>query len=160
MMKKQFLQAQSPFCHLLSQLLNLFKFYKKSQLIPRVWGAIVFLAILSPIIMLVDIWCSFGLSIIDAGKFSIRYFLVSLYFLWRRLEITCGQNFFLVLGRIHIWDCQVAQMAKNSPAMQETWLIPGSARPHSSILAWRIPCREEYGRLRFMGSQSQTQPSD
>ena len=27
---------------------------------------------------------------------------------------------------------------------------------HSSILAWRIPCAEEPGRLQTMGSQSQT----
>ena len=30
---------------------------------------------------------------------------------------------------------------------------------HSSILAWRIPWREESGRLQFMGLQSQTQLS-
>ena len=28
---------------------------------------------------------------------------------------------------------------------------------HSSILAWRIPCTEEPGRLQSMGLQSQTQ---
>ena len=41
----------------------------------------------------------------------------------------------------------VAQMAKNLPAMQETWVQPlGQEDPlekgmetHSSILAWRIP---------------------
>ena len=40
-------------------------------------------------------------------------------------------------------------------------LIPGSGRPppakematHSNILAWRIPCSEEPGRLQSMGSQ-------
>ena len=31
---------------------------------------------------------------------------------------------------------------------------------HSSTLAWRIPWREEPGRLQFTGSQSQTQLSD
>ena len=31
---------------------------------------------------------------------------------------------------------------------------------HSSTLAWKIPWTEEPGRLQFMGSQSQTRPSD
>ena len=55
----------------------------------------------------------------------------------------------------------VAQIVKkkNLPAMQETqvrslgWKDPlqeGMA-PHSSILAWRIPWKEEPGRLQSMG---------
>ena len=31
---------------------------------------------------------------------------------------------------------------------------------HSSIFAWEIPWTEEPKGLQFMGSQSQTQPSD
>ena len=55
----------------------------------------------------------------------------------------------------------VAQMVKNLPAMQETWvqslgwedaLVKGIAI-HSSNLAWRIPWTEEPGRLQSMGSQ-------
>ena len=45
--------------------------------------------------------------------------------------------------------------------------IPGQEDPlekeittHSSILAWKIPWREEPGRLQFTGSQSQTRLSD
>ena len=49
----------------------------------------------------------------------------------------------------------MAQMAKNLPAMQETWVRSlGQEDPpekemaiHSSILAWRIPWTEEPGRL-------------
>ena len=49
----------------------------------------------------------------------------------------------------------VAQMVKNLPAMQETWVPSlGSEDPldkematHSSILAWRIPWTEEPGGL-------------
>ena len=50
-------------------------------------------------------------------------------------------------------------MVRNPPAMQETgiqsldWEEPlekGKAT-HSSILAWRIPCTKEPGRLQFMG---------
>ena len=49
----------------------------------------------------------------------------------------------------------VAQMVKNPPAMQETWVQPlgqeellkeGMAT-HPSILSWKIPWREEPGRL-------------
>ena len=49
----------------------------------------------------------------------------------------------------------MAQMIKNLPAMQATWvqslrredvLVKGIAS-HSSILAWRIPCTEEPGGL-------------
>ena len=55
----------------------------------------------------------------------------------------------------------VAQTVKNLPAMQEAqvrslgWEDPlekGMAT-HSSILPWRIPWIEEFGRLHFMGSQ-------
>ena len=52
-------------------------------------------------------------------------------------------------------------MVKNLPAMQETKIQSlGPEDPqekemaaHSSILAWRIPCKEEPGALQSMGSQ-------
>ena len=55
----------------------------------------------------------------------------------------------------------LAQMVKNLPVMQETWVQSlGREDPlekgmaiYSSILAWRIPCIEEPGRLQSMGSQ-------
>ena len=55
----------------------------------------------------------------------------------------------------------VAQMVKNPPAKQETqfqslvWEEPlDKGMPtHSSILAWKIPCTEEPGKLLPMGSQ-------
>ena len=55
----------------------------------------------------------------------------------------------------------VAQIIKNLPAMQETRLQPpGQEDPlekematPSSTAAWRIPCREEAGRLQSVGSQ-------
>ena len=54
----------------------------------------------------------------------------------------------------------MAQLVKNLPPMWETWVRPlgwedplekGKAT-HSSILAWKIPWREEPGRLESMGS--------
>ena len=56
---------------------------------------------------------------------------------------------------------KAAQMVKNLPAMWETWvrslgqedlLVKGVAT-YSSILAWRIPWREEPGGLQSLGSQ-------
>ena len=42
---------------------------------------------------------------------------------------------------------------------QEDSLKRGMAT-HSSILAWRVPWTEEFGRLQSMGSQKVTQMSD
>ena len=49
----------------------------------------------------------------------------------------------------------VAQMVKRLPAMQETWVpslgqedpLEKGTATHSRILAWKIPWREEPGRL-------------
>ena len=53
----------------------------------------------------------------------------------------------------HVWPSPVAQAVKNPPAMQEMgvpslgWEDPleKGIATHSSMLAWRIPCREEPG---------------
>ena len=55
----------------------------------------------------------------------------------------------------------VAQMVKQLPAMQETWVrylcqedpLEKEIAAHSIILAWRIPWTEEPGGLQSMGSQ-------
>ena len=55
----------------------------------------------------------------------------------------------------------VAQMVKNLPSMQKTWVrsldwedpLKKEIATHSSILAWRISWTEESGRLQAMGSQ-------
>ena len=59
-----------------------------------------------------------------------------------------------------MWASLVAQMAKNLPARQETWLQSlGQEDPlekglvtHSSILPWRIPWTKEPSRLQSMWS--------
>ena len=59
----------------------------------------------------------------------------------------------------------VAQIVKNLPAMQETWVpslgwedpLETGMATHSSILVWKIPWAQEPGGLQSMGSQSQTQ---
>ena len=63
----------------------------------------------------------------------------------------------------------VAQTVKRLPTMWESWvqsldqedLLEKEMATHSSILAGKIPCREESGGLQSMGSQkSQTQLSN
>ena len=55
----------------------------------------------------------------------------------------------------------VAQMVKNLPVMQGTWVrsliwedsLEKGMATHSSILAWEIPWREKPGGLQSMGLQ-------
>ena len=55
----------------------------------------------------------------------------------------------------------VAQVVKNLPAMQETWIqslrredpLEKEMVTHSCILAWRIPWTEKPGSLQSTGSQ-------
>ena len=55
-----------------------------------------------------------------------------------------------------VWASLVAQIVKNPPAMQETWVsslgwedpLEEGMATHSGILAWRIPWTEEPGGLR------------
>ena len=52
-------------------------------------------------------------------------------------------------------------MVKRLPAMRETWVrslggedpLEKEMATHSSFLAWKIPWREEPGRLQSVGSQ-------
>ena len=58
----------------------------------------------------------------------------------------------------------MAQMVKNLPATQETWVqslgwedpLEKEMGTHSGILAWRIPWTEKPGGEQSMGSQSWT----
>ena len=63
----------------------------------------------------------------------------------------------------------MAQLVKNPPAMQETWVgslgwedpLEKGKATHSTILAWRIPWTEEPCWLQSMGvTKSWTQLSD
>ena len=61
----------------------------------------------------------------------------------------------------------MAQTVKNLPEMWETWVgslgqedpLEKGIATHSSILAWRIPWREDPGGLQSKRSQCQTQLS-
>ena len=58
------------------------------------------------------------------------------------------------------WASLVAQLVRNLPAMQETWVqsliqedpLEKGMATHSSIVAWRIPGTGEPGGLPSMGS--------
>ena len=72
-------------------------------------------------------------------------------------------------GLLSKMDSLVAQMVKNPPAMQDTWIqclgqedpLEKGMATYYSILAWRIPWTEEPGGLQSMGSQrSWTRLSD
>ena len=62
------------------------------------------------------------------------------------------------------WASLVAQLVKNLPAMQETWVqslgwgapLEKKMATCSSILAWRSPWTEEPGGLQSTGPQSDT----
>ena len=59
------------------------------------------------------------------------------------------------------WTFLVAQMVKNLPARQETWVpslggedpLEKGIATHSSILAWKIPWTEEPGGLQSIALQ-------
>ena len=61
-----------------------------------------------------------------------------------------------------LWGASlVAEMVKNLPTMQETWVrslsqedpLEKGMATHSNILIWRIPWTEEPGELQSIGSQ-------
>ena len=65
-------------------------------------------------------------------------------------------------GLVVSWASLVAQRLKHLPTMRETWVrslgredpLEKEMATHSSILARRIPWREEPGRLQSTGSQT------
>ena len=72
------------------------------------------------------------------------------------------------MGVLYLLSSLVAQRIKHVPAMRETqvqslgWEDPleKETATHSSILAWRIPWREEPVGLQSTGSQSRIRLSD
>ena len=66
-----------------------------------------------------------------------------------------------IYGNRPVQASLVAQMVKNLPAVQKTWLrslgredpLEEGMATHSSILAWRISWTEEPGGLPSMGSE-------
>ena len=88
----------------------------------------------------------------DPGHKILAFMSLGL-FLWK-MELIIGSS----LG----WASQVAQMVKNLPAVQKTWVqtlgqedtLEEEMATHSSILlAWRIPWTAEPGGLQSMWSR-------
>ena len=75
--------------------------------------------------------------------------------------LLCNHKGFDLCHTGMLWDSLVAQMVKNLPAMQETWVpslgqedaLEKEMATHSGTLAWKIPWTEEPGGLQSIGSQ-------
>ena len=92
--------------------------------------------------------CSWNRTLNDLClKETCMYGLAPAYFSLLTLNLVCPSL--------------VAQIVKNLPAVQETWVwslgledpLKKGMATHFSILAWRIPWTEEPGGLQSMGSQ-------
>ena len=78
------------------------------------------------------------------------------------MNLVISSNRFFLMGSLGYSKFSVAQRLKHLPGMQETrvqslgWEDPleKEMATHSGTLAWRIPWREEPGRLQSMGSQT------
>ena len=103
-------------------------------------------------------------TLFNSGHCTISFILT----VDRPLEICPLPLFLLVIqfflcsdSGYYLGASLVAQMVKNLPAMQETWILSlcwedpleKEMATHSSILAWRIPWTEESGGLQSMGLQ-------
>ena len=101
----------------------------------------------------------------NVEKTSCMYLLSPrLIFSFNVSNLSMALTFSKTLGQASL----VAQRLKHLPGMLEAqvqslgWEDPleKEMATHSSTLAWRIPWREEPGRLQSMGSQSRTRLSD
>ena len=82
--------------------------------------------------------------------------------LWGRTELDTTEATSQQQQQQHVyWSSLVAQIVKNMPVMQETWIwslgqedpLKKGMATHSSILAWRVSWTEEPGRLQSVESQ-------
>ena len=83
------------------------------------------------------------------------------HYFWGAMKESPAKLYFQTDPSENVKNSLVAQIVKNLPAVQETWIQSlGQEDPlekrkatHSSILAWRIPWTEEPGGLQSTGSQ-------
>ena len=91
----------------------------------------------------------------------IPFDLLKSFFINHFLSSTYNLLFFTKAYFYSLFKSFSAQRLKHLPTMRETWVLSlGQEDPlekemaiHFSILAWRIPWREESGRVQSMGSQ-------
>ena len=99
-------------------------------------------------------------------NFSYIIYLAALGLSCSTGDLSCGMGNLVPCPGIeprapYIGASLVAQTVKNLPAMQETWIqslgdedpLEKEMATNSSILAWKIPWKEEPTRLQSMGSQ-------
>ena len=110
--------------------------------------------------VLFDIIPTADIRIISVRRAAPRHFSIFLEsFLFVQDRMTKLEESWLKLS--YFQASLVAQMVKNEPAMQETWVpslcwedpLEKGMATDSSILAWRILWTEEPGRLQSMGSR-------
>ena len=77
-------------------------------------------------------------------------FLSCWFGIWLILRTLVAQRLKRLPGK---WNTRVRSLGREDPLEKEM-------APHSNTLAWRIPWREEPGRLQSMGSQSRTRLRD
>ena len=100
---------------------------------------------------------------IGSGHLLLAFTCTRQAWLLGRYYLSIWELLFLTLEITHLTQraSLVAQMVKNLPAVQETWvrflgwedLLEKGMATHSRILTWRIPRTEEPGGLQSMGSQ-------
>ena len=86
---------------------------------------------------------------------------VELLFCLSNTEVPCRKSFITTFHHRKEESPPVAWWLKRLPEMQDTWVrsldwedpLEKEMATHSSILAWRIPWREEPGRIQSTGSQ-------
>ena len=93
--------------------------------------------------------------------FSIRMVVTQFYTCEKLIKLSTYDLYTYDYCIYVMWASLVAQRLKRLPAMRETWVrslgqedpLEKEMATHSSTLVWRIPWREEPGRLQSMGSQ-------
>ena len=93
--------------------------------------------------------------------FSLSHRLPEPLNLWKLIRLQINTEMQRMQKRYSSGTSLVAQMVKNLPAMEKTWVqslgredpLETGMATHSSVLAWRIPWTEEPGGLQFMGLQ-------
>ena len=97
------------------------------------------------------------ISKVNHAKQSLAHLIksISLRFISKRTAVSKGLTFKFLNNIPKPWTSLVAQMVKNPPAMQETWVssLEKKMAIHSGVLAWRIPRTEEPDGLQSSGSQ-------
>lgn len=103
----------------------------------------------------------FAFIAVPASFYSLDFYFVHIYFFAIMMYYFSLESVTELEEVGKPWASLVAQMAKNPPAIQETWaqslggedLLEKGTAAHSSIPAWRTARTEEPGGPQSTGSQ-------